>query len=59
MARIVQAFVEEFRVSLLLWAARSQYMSPIKLVWDMLGEQIVHGPPAITLGALWTSIQTA
>ncbi|KAJ4432412.1 hypothetical protein ANN_21031 [Periplaneta americana] len=35
-ARIVKAFFEERRVSLLPWPARSPDMSPIEHVWDMV-----------------------
>ncbi|KAJ4438127.1 hypothetical protein ANN_14066 [Periplaneta americana] len=35
-ARIVQAFFEERRVSLLSWPARSPDISPIEHVWDMV-----------------------
>ncbi|KAJ4438525.1 hypothetical protein ANN_14470 [Periplaneta americana] len=41
------------------WPARSSDMSPIEYVWNMVGRQLVrHGPPALTLDALWTRIQT-
>ncbi|KAJ4447701.1 hypothetical protein ANN_09709 [Periplaneta americana] len=59
-AKIVQAFSEERRVSLLPWPARPPNMLPIELVWDMVGRQLVrHGLPAPTLDALWTRIQTS
>ena len=35
-------------------------MSPIEHVWDMVGRRLIRqGPPALTLVALWTRIQTA
>lgn len=59
-ARNVQAFFEERRVPLLPWPARSPDMSPIEHVWDMVGRQLVRsGPPAATVDALWTRLQTA
>ena len=59
MARIVQAFFQRRRVSLLTWPARSPDMSPIEHVWDMVGRRLIHqSPPALTLDALWTRIQT-
>ena len=57
--RIVQAFFQRRRVSLLPWPARSPDMSPIEHVWDMVGRWFIHqGPPAPTLDTLWTCIQT-
>ena len=59
-ARIVLAFFQRRWVSLLPWPARSPDMSPIKHIWDMVGRRLIHqGPPAPTLDALWTRIQTA
>ena len=59
-ARIAQAFFQRRRVSLLPWSARSPDMSPIGHVWDMVGWRIIlQGPPAPTLDALCTRIQTA
>ena len=59
-ARIVQAFFQRRRVSLLPWTTRSPDMSPIEHVWDMVGRRLIRqSPPASTLGALWTRIQTA
>ena len=60
-ARIVQAFFQRrLMVSLLLWPARSPEMSPIEHVWDMFVRRLIpQGPPAPTLDALWTRIQTA
>ena len=59
-ARIVLVFFQRRWVSLLPWPARSQDMSPIKNVWDMVGRRLIHqGPPSPTLDALWTRIQTA
>ena len=58
--RIVQAFFQRQRVSLLPWPARSPDMSFIKHVWDMVGRRLIRqGPPAPPLDALWTCIQTA
>ena len=60
MARIVQAFFQRRRVSLLPWPARSPDMLPIEHVWDMVGRRLIRqGPPAPTPDALWTRIQTA
>ena len=48
------------QVSLLPWPARSPDMSPIEHVWDMVGRRLIRqGPPAPTLDALFTCIQTA
>ncbi|KAJ8893429.1 hypothetical protein PR048_006027 [Dryococelus australis] len=59
-ARDVQAFFSERRVPMLPCPARSPDMSPIEHVWDMVGRRLVrHGPPATTVDALWTLIQTA
>ena len=59
-ARIVQAFFQRRRVSLLPWPACSPEMSPIEHVCDMVGQRFIRqGPPAPTLDALWTHIQTA
>ena len=59
-ARIVQAFFQRGRVSLLPWPARSPDMSPIEHVWDMIGRRLIRqGPPAPTLDDLWTRLQTA
>ena len=59
-ARIVQAFFQRRRVSLLPWPTRSPDVSPIEHVWDMVGRRLIHqGPPAPGLDALWTRIQTA
>ena len=56
--RIVQAFFQRRRVSLLPWPARSPDLSPIEHVWDMVGRRLIRqGPPAPTLDALWTRIQ--
>ena len=53
MARIVQAFFQRQRVSLLPWSARSPDMLPIEHVWDMVGQRLIHqGPPAPTLEVL-------
>ena len=50
MERIVQAFFQRRRVSLLPWPACSPDMSPIEHVWDMVGWQLIRqGPPAPTL----------
>ncbi|KAJ8868922.1 hypothetical protein PR048_030463 [Dryococelus australis] len=55
-ARNVQVFFNERRVPLLPWPARSPEMSPLK---DMVGRPLVHhGPPATTVDAVWTRIQT-
>ena len=60
MARIVQAFFQRRWVSLHFWPARSPDMSPTDHVWDMVGRRLIRqGPPAPTLDALWTRIQTA
>ena len=60
MARIVQAFFQRRQVSLLPWSASLPDMSPIEHVWDMVGQQLIRqGPPALTLDALWTCVQTA
>ena len=59
-ARIVHAFFQRRRVSLLPWPARSPDMSPIEHFWDMVGRRLNRqGPPAPTLDSLWTRIQTA
>ena len=59
-AKIVQAFFQRRRVSLLPWPACSPEMSPIEYVWDMVRRRLIRqGPPAPTLDALWTRIQTA
>ena len=59
-ARIVQAFFHRRLVSLLPWPTHSPDMSPIDHVWDMVGRRLIHqGPPAPTLDALWTCLQTA
>ena len=59
-ARIVQAFFQRQKVSLLPWPSRSPDISPIEYVWDMVVRRLVHqGPPAPTLDILWTRIQTA
>ena len=59
-ARIVQAFFQRRRVSLLPWPICSPDMSPIEHVWDMVGRQLIcQGPPAPTLDVLWTHMQTA
>ena len=59
-ARIVKAFFQRRRVSLLPWPARSPDMSPIEHVWDMVDRRLIRqGPAAPTLDALWTRIQTA
>ena len=57
-ARIVQAFFPRRRVLLLPWPAHSPDMSPIDMGY---GWSVTYssGPPAPTLGALWTRIQTA
>ena len=58
--RIVQAFFQRRRVSLLPWPTRSPDMSFIKHVWVMVGRRLIRqGPPAPTLDVLWTRIQTA
>ena len=58
-ARIVQTFFQRRRVSLLSWPTCSPDMSPIEHVWDMVGRRLIRqGPPAPTLDALWTCIQT-
>ena len=58
--RIIQAFFQRRRVSLLPWPARSPEMLPIEHVWDMVGRRLIRqGPPAPTLDALWTRIQPA
>ena len=58
--RIVQAFFQRRRVSLLPWPAHLPDMSPIEHIWDMIGRPLIRqGPPAPTLDALWTRIQTA
>ena len=56
-ARIVQAFLQRRRVSLLPWPARSPDMSLIELVWDMVDRRLIRQYP--TLDALWTRIETA
>ena len=54
------SLLQRRRVSLLPWPARSPDMSPIEHVWDMVGRRLIRqGPPAPTLDALWTRIQTA
>ena len=59
-ARIVQTFFQRRRVSLFPWPARSPDISPIEHVWYMVGRRLIcQGPPASTLDALWTRIQTA
>ena len=59
-ARIVQAFFQKRRVSLLPWPARSPDMSLNENVWDMVGRRLIRqGPPAPTFEALWTRIQIA
>ena len=56
----MQAFFQRRRVSLLPWIARSPDMSPIELVWDMVGRRLIRqGPPAPTRDALWSRVQTA
>ena len=60
MARILQAFFQRRRVSLLPWRAHSSDMSPMEHVRDMVGRLLIHqSPPAPTLDALWSRIQTA
>ena len=60
MARIVQAFFQRRWVSLLPLPARSPDMLPIEHVLDMVGRRFIRrGPPALTLDALWTRLQTA
>ena len=55
-ARIVQAFFQRRRVSLLPWPARFPDMSPIEHVWDMVGRRLIRqGPPAHTLDQ-WRSV---
>ena len=59
-ARVVQTFLQRWRVSLLPWPTRSPEMSPIELVWDMVGRRLIcQSPPAPTLDPLRTRIQTA
>ena len=59
-ARTVQVFFQRRRVSLLPWPSRLPDMSPIEHVWDMVGRRLIRqDPPAPTLDALWTRIQTA
>ena len=59
-ARIVQAFFQRRRVSLVPWPARSPDMSPIEHVCHMVGRRLIRqGPPAPTLDTLWSRIQTA
>ena len=56
----MQAFFQRRRVSLLPWPVRSPDMTPIEHVWDMVGPRLIRqGPPAPTLDALWTRIQTS
>ena len=60
MARIVQAFFQRRRVSLIPWPACSPDMSPIEYVWEMVGQRLIRqDPPAPPLDVLWTRIQTA
>ena len=60
MASIVKVFFHRERVSLFPWPARLPDMSPIELVWDIVGRRLIHqAPPAPTLDSVWTRIQTA
>ena len=59
-ARIVQVFFQRRWVSLLPWPAHSPDILLIVHVWDMVGRRLIRqGPPAPTLDALCTRIQTA
>ena len=58
-ARSVQAFFQRYGYHCFP-GMHVRQASPIEHVWDMVGLRLTHqGPPATTLDALWTRIQTA